>query len=57
MRDDEKGYLELTLRLFGTEVFQFRLDVDDFKTKWALVGTGVAAALTYIAINTKEYFL
>lgn len=49
MKDDEVGYLGLTLRLFGTEVFYFRLDVDDFKTKWAIVGTLVSVTLIAVA--------
>lgn len=53
----DEGYLEVQLALFGTEVFRFRLAVDDFKTKWAVLGLGIAGGLTYLAINLKDTFL
>lgn len=49
MNSKEEGYLGLTLRLFGTEVFYFRIDVDDFRTKWTLIGLAVAGALVAMA--------
>lgn len=54
---DENGYLELQLNLFGAEVFRFRLAVDDFQTKWVLIGIATVSSLTYLAIEAKENFL
>ena len=33
----DSGFLTFTLRLLGNEIIAFRLEVDDFKTKWALI--------------------
>ena len=52
--DEERGYLELQLNLFGAEVFRFRLAVDDFQTKWVLIGIASITALTYLAVEAKE---
>lgn len=57
MTRDENGYLEIQLSLLGNEVIRFRLAVDDFKTKWALIGIASITTLTYLAIETKEYLL
>lgn len=53
-RSDEEGYLNLTLRLFGAEVFQLRIAVDDFHTKWVIIGLASVSALTLLAIEAKE---
>lgn len=55
--DEERGYLELQLNLFGSEVFRFRLAVDDFQTKWVLIAIAAVTALTYLAVEAKENFL
>lgn len=49
-----EGYLDLTLRLFGAEVFQMRIAVDDFHTKWVLIGLASVSALTFLALEAKE---
>jgi len=54
VRDNEEGYLDLTFRLFGADVFQMRIAVDDFHTKWVLIGLASVSALTFIAIEAKE---
>ena len=54
---EDRGYLELQLNLFGAEVFRFRLAVDDFQTKWVLIGIATVSSLTYLAIEAKESFL
>lgn len=56
MTQDNEGYLQINFSLFGSDVFGFRLAVDDFKTKWALVGLGSIAALTFLAVEVKENF-
>ena len=55
--EDERGYLEIQLNLFGAEVCRFRLAVDDFSTKWVLIGIASVITLTYVAIEAKENFL
>lgn len=55
--EDERGHLELQLNLFGAEVFRFRLAVDDFQTKWVLIGIATVSTLTYLAIEAKESLL
>ena len=56
MTRDDEGYLQINFSLFGSDVFGFRLAVDDFKTKWALVGLGSIATLTFLAVEVKENF-
>lgn len=57
MTPQDEGYLEVQLSLFGSDVFRFRLAVDDFKTKWAILGVGISAALFYLAVEAKGVFL
>lgn len=45
---DKEGYFDMSLSLFGTEVFRFRLDVDDFKVKWVLVAVLSAFAIVLL---------
>ena len=54
---DHEGYLEMRLALFGTEVFSFRLAVDDFKTKWALIALGSSVVFFALAIEAKGVFI
>lgn len=56
-QEDDRGYLEIQLNLFGAEVLRFRLAVDDFQTKWVLIGIASISALSYLAIEIKESFL
>lgn len=51
---NESGYLNFSLRLLGVEIVAIYLEVDDFKTKWALIALA-AAALALVAIpHIKE---
>jgi len=48
----DSGFFSFYLRILGNEIVSFRIEVDDFKTKWALIAlasVGVTiAALPYI---------
>jgi hypothetical protein len=44
--DMPEGKMELSLRVLGNELVAFKMVVDDFKMKWALIGiVGIAALL------------
>jgi hypothetical protein len=49
---NESGFLNFSLRLLGVEIVAVHLQVDDFKTKWALIalatGTLSVVAIPYI---------
>ena len=42
---DDKGKLELAVRILGNELVAFRMDVDDFKMKWLVLGVITIVAL------------
>ena len=44
---DDKGKLELAVRILGNELVAFRMDVDDFKMKWLVVGVATLIGLGY----------
>ncbi len=49
---NDTGFLNFSLRLLGVEIIAVHLQVDDFKTKWAVIalatGTLAVAAIPYI---------
>jgi hypothetical protein len=47
--DDDKGKLEISLRILGNELVALRMDVDDFKMKWLVVGVVAIVALGWAA--------
>lgn len=57
MNPKDEGYLEVNVRLFGTEVVSFRLAVDDFRMKWAVLGLASAVVLLYVAKEAQGVFL
>ena len=57
MNPKDEGYLEVNVRLFGTEIISFRLEVDDFRMKWAVLGLATTAVLFYLAKEAKGVFL
>jgi hypothetical protein len=46
---DDKGKLELAVRILGNELVAFRMDVDDFKMKWLVMGVVAIVALGWTA--------
>jgi len=57
MTQKDEGYLEVNVRLIGTEIVSFRLAVDDFRMKWAVLGLATTAALLYLAKEAKGVLL
>ena len=42
---DDKGKLEVSVRILGNELVALRMDVDDFKMKWLAMGVIAIVAL------------
>ena len=47
--EDDKGKLEISLRILGNELVALRMDVDDFKMKWLVMGVVAIVALGWAA--------
>lgn len=48
---DDKGKLEVSVRVLGNELIAIRMDVDDFKMKWLAMGVIAIVALGWAAGN------
>ena len=46
---DDKGKMEIQLRILGTELVAIRMTVDDFKMKWVFLGVIAIVALGWAA--------
>ena len=46
---DDKGKLEVSVRILGNELIALRMDVDDFKMKWLAMGVIAIVALGWDA--------
>jgi len=46
---DDKGKLEVSVRILGNELVALRMDVDDFKMKWLAMGVIAIVALGWAA--------
>jgi len=46
---DDKGKLEVSVRILGNELIAIRMDVDDFKMKWLAMGVIAIVALGWAA--------
>lgn len=46
---DDKGKLEVSVRILGNELVALRMDVDDFKMKWLVMGVIAIVALGWAA--------
>lgn len=44
---DEEGKLELSIRVLGNELIAIKMEVNDFKMKWLIIGVGTLVALGY----------
>lgn len=49
MTSDDKGKLEVSVRILGNELVALRMDVDDFKMKWLVMGVIAIVALGWAA--------
>ena len=47
---DDEGKLELSLRILGNEIIGFKMQVDDFKMKWMLLGLVAIGAISWIMV-------
>ena len=47
---DDEGKLELSLRVLGNEIIGFKMQVDDFKMKWMLLGLVAIGAISWIMV-------
>ena len=46
---DDKGKMEIQLRVLGNELVAIKMSVDDFKMKWLLIGVVSIVALGWAA--------
>ena len=44
---DEEGKLELSIRVLGNELIAIKMEVNDFKMKWLVVGVATLIGLGY----------
>jgi len=44
---DQDGKLELSIRILGNELIAIKMEVNDFKMKWLVVGIGALVGLGY----------
>mgnify|MGYP003112204732 CR=1 FL=1 len=47
MADKEDGKLELSIRILGNELIAIKMEVNDFKMKWLIVGIGALVGLGF----------
>ena len=47
MTDKDDGKLELSIRILGNELIAIKMEVNDFKMKWLIIGVGTLVALGY----------
>ena len=48
---NDEGKLELSLRVLGNEIIGFKMQVDDFKMKWMLIGLVAIGAISFIMVS------
>ena len=48
---NDEGKLELSLRVLGNEIIGFKMQVDDFKMKWMLLGLVAIGAISFIMVS------
>ena len=48
-KTDDKGKLEIAVRILGNELVALKMEVDDFKMKWLVVGVVTICALGWAA--------
>ena len=50
-QEDNKGKLEVAVRILGNELIALKMIVDDFKIKWLVYGVITICALGWAAAN------
>ena len=48
---EDEGKLELSVRILGNEIIGFKMELDDFKMKWMLLGLVAIGAIAYIMVS------
>ena len=48
---EDEGKLEMTLRILGNEIIGFKMEVNDFKMKWMLLGIIALAAISFVMVE------
>ena len=48
-QSDDKGKLEVAVRILGNELVALKMEVDDFKMKWLVYGVITIVALAWAA--------
>ena len=48
-KTDDKGKLEIAVRILGNELVALKMEVDDFKMKWLVLGVVTICALGWSA--------
>ena len=48
-KTDDKGKLEIAVRILGNELVALKMEVDDFKMKWLVLGVVTICALGWAA--------
>tara|TARA_B100000941_G_C28444306_1_gene521419 strand:+ start:304 stop:498 length:195 start_codon:yes stop_codon:yes gene_type:complete len=46
---DDKGKLEIAVRILGNELVAMKMEVDDFKMKWLVLGVVTICSLGWAA--------
>jgi len=46
---DDKGKLEVAVRILGNELVALKMEVDDFKMKWLVIGVLTIVSLFWAA--------
>lgn len=52
--NNQEGAFEMSIRILGNEFIGFRIEVDDFKTKWLVLGIVGITAFSAVLANFGE---
>ena len=53
MMENKNGFLSFALKIMGNEIISFRMEVDDFKTKWVVITFATVAGGVLLAPTIK----
>ena len=48
---EDEGKVEMSLRILGNEIIGFKMEVNDFKMKWMLLGIIALAAISFVMVQ------
>ena len=51
---DDKGKLEVAVRILGNELVALKMEVDDFKMKWLVYGVITIVCLLYTSPSPRD---